>query len=66
MRVVRDFEFYAMTFLAEVKIVQVGEEGAVSVDGQEVAEVLGVLTAERVHGEVRPGPGIHISVETAF
>ena len=31
-RVIRDFEFYAMTFLAEVKIVQVGEESAICVD----------------------------------
>lgn len=31
-RVIRDFKLYSMTFLAEVKVVQVGKEGAICVD----------------------------------
>jgi len=52
LRILRFFELKAVTLLPEVIVVQVGEEGAISVDREQVPEVLSILGGERIHGEV--------------
>ncbi len=53
------FERMAPAFLAEVQVIEVGEEGRVQVHVEQVEEILAVGAGERVHGAVRIGHRIH-------
>ena len=55
-----------MALLPKVLVMHRWEEGHVAVDGEKVAEVLRILGAEGIHGEVAAGPRIHVSVQTTL
>ena len=52
--------------MSKVVVVEVWGERHVSIDRHQVAEILRVLTRERVHREVRACQRVHESVETAL